>query len=386
MNVQPSDLKFWVAFARVPQVGHVRMRLIEAWFDTLGDAWTATVSDLRAAGIDQKAAESLAAKRSLIDPDDEMEALERKGVTALAWHDPAYPPLLAEIYNPPPVIFVRGSLTPQDAHSVTVVGSRRATTYGREVAGILSQDLARNGVTVVSGLARGIDAIAHRASLSAGGRTIAVTASGLDLVYPAEHHKLSEEIAERGALISEYPLGTRPVAQNFPRRNRILSGLSLGTLVVEATKQSGTIWTVRHALEQDREVFAVPGSIFSPASVGTNHLIQEGAKLVTSVEEILQELNFTVLGQQLLRLPEEEKAQQPLPGLSFEVTSDAESELLKLLSEEPIHVDDIARSSGLPMSSVNTALTLLELRGIVREVGSRSFIVIREPASTYGSS
>jgi DNA processing protein len=189
-----------------------------------------------------------------------MEALERKGVTALKWHDPTYPPLLAGIYNPPPVIFALGSIAPQDAHSVTVVGSRRATTYGREVAGILSQDLARNGVTVVSGLARGIDAIAHRASLDAGARTMAVTASGLDLVHPSEHRKLSEEIVERGALISEYPLGTRPVAQNFPRRNRILSGLSLGTLVVEATKQSGTIWTVRHALEQDQRSSPFPAS------------------------------------------------------------------------------------------------------------------------------
>ncbi len=384
MSVQNSDLKYWVAFTRVPQIGHVRMRLLEGYFESLGAAWSASASDFRAAGFERKVAETITTRRANVDPDGEMEALERHGVRALTWHSQEYPPLLKEIYNPPPVLFVKGTVAPEDAHSVTVVGSRRATAYGREAASVLVRDLARNGVTIVSGLAKGIDEVAHQAALDAGGRTIAVNASGLDVVYPSEHRGLAERIAQSGASVSEYPLGTRPVAQNFPRRNRILSGLTLGTLVVEAARHSGTLWTVRHALEQDREVFAVPGSIFSPASVGANRLVQEGAKLVTSVEEVLQELNFTVLGQQVLRLPEAGTPQAPPPEFqSPEGENEAETRLLKLLSYEPVHADDAARRSGLPIASVNTALTLLELRGIVKEVGSRSFALVREPASTY---
>jgi DNA processing protein len=260
---------------------------------------------------------------------------------------------------------------PQDERSVTVVGTRKVTAYGREATATLSRELARNGVTVVSGLARGVDSVAHRGALEAGGRTIAVLGSGVDIIYPPEHRSLAEQILEQGALVSEHPLGVRPLAQYFPRRNRILSGMTPGTLVVEAGDHSGAHWTVQHALEQGREVFAVPGSIFSPASRGTNRLIQEGAKLVLTAQDILEELNLSVLGQQLPFFP------PPQPE------GDLEAQVLAQLSREPLHVDDLARQCGVPMADVNSALTLLELRGLIKEVGSRTFVRVREASATY---
>ena len=261
-----DDLKYWVAFSRLPNLGPVKFRHLEERFGSLEDAWSAGQGDLKAAGLDDRSARSVVTQRSSVDPDAEMDRLERSGSYVLNWHHPEYPPRLKEISDPPPLLFLRGKILPADERSVAVVGTRRATAYGREAAASLTRDLARNGVTIVSGLARGIDAIAHRAALEAGGRTIAVFGSGLDVVYPAEHAKLAREIEESGALSSEHPLGTKPTARHFPLRNRLISGMSLGTLVVEAPKDSGAMWTVRHALEQDREVFCVPGSIFSPVS------------------------------------------------------------------------------------------------------------------------
>ena len=294
-----TDIKYWVALSRIPNMGTVRFRLLDGYFGSLDQAWIAGLSELEAAGIDTKTARAVVSQRGSISPDGEMEKLELAGVRALNWHHPMYPHRLKEIHDPPPVLYVRGEILPEDERSVAVVGTRKTTAYGREVAGTLAGDLAASGVTIVSGLARGIDAIAHRAALKSGSRTIAVFGNGLDVIYPSEHAGLAREIEKAGALVSEHPLGTRPDARNFPRRNRIISGMSLGTLVVEAGETSGAMITVRWALEQNREVFCVPGSIFSPTSRGTNTLIQQGAKLVMNYNDVLEELNLTSVPHQI---------------------------------------------------------------------------------------
>ena len=368
-----SDLKYWLAFNRIPGIGPARFALMGRYFATLEEAWRAGPSALKEAGLDRGSIRSIEAKRPSIDPDAEMEGVERLGIRAINWNDASYPPRLKEIYDPPPVLYIRGSLVDEDQRSVAVVGTRKATAYGREVAYRMASDLARNKVTVVSGLARGVDGLAHRAALEAGGRTIAVLGSGVDVIYPAEHANLAQQIVRSGALVSEYPLGTRPQAQNFPRRNRIMSGMTLGTLVVEAGDASGALWTVRHALEQDREVFAVPGSVFSPASRGANRLIQEGAKLVVDYEDILEELNLSVVGQQI-----EMKALFP--------QDDTESLLLRYITYEPIQIDAIIRNCGMPISAVSSALALMEVKGLVKQVGGMNYVRMKETVAPYETS
>ena len=263
-----EDLKYWLAFSCVPLLGTVRFRRLEAYFEDMRNAWEASPGELKAAGIEDGPAREMLAARDTISPDAEQEKLQRASVRAITWSHSEYPWRLKEIPDPPPVLYVKGTLQPEDEMAVAVVGTRSPTAYGREAAGVLAADLARNGITIVSGLARGIDGIAHRAALDSGGRTIAVVANGLDIAYPSEHAGLSRRAEEHGAVVSEYPLGVRPNPRSFPRRNRLISGLSLGTLVIEASETSGAIWTVQHALEQDRGVFCVPGSIF-PRQAGS---------------------------------------------------------------------------------------------------------------------
>ncbi|MCH7510865.1 MAG: DNA-protecting protein DprA, partial [Chloroflexi bacterium] len=290
---------------------------------------------------------------------------------ALAWPDGSYPRRLKEIYDRPPLLYVRGQLTSADEWAVALVGTRRATVYGRQAAEELAGGLARNGVTVVSGLARGIDSIGHKTTLAAGGRTIAVLACGLDMVYPPEHLRLAQEIMEQGALLSDYSLGTQPRSEFFPRRNRIMVGLSLGVLVVEGDLKSGALITARQALDENREVFAVPGSIYSPTYRGANWLIQAGqAKLVTRVEDILEELNLTMAAHQM-------EAKELLPA------DETEAALLRLLSLEPIHIDEVRRESAMPIATVSGALAMLELKGMVRHVGNMNYVKAREARATY---
>jgi len=308
--------------------------------------------------------------RPRISLDAEMDGLKQYKVKVLTCDSSAYPQRLKEIYDYPPVLYVRGNLLPEDECCLAVVGTRRATVYGRQVTEEIVSDLARNKVTIVSGLAKGIDSVAHRAAIEAGGRTVAVFACGLDIVYPAENAKLAREVMEHGALISEYPLGTRPKADNFPRRNRIMSGLSLGVLVVEAGEKSGALITANQALEQNREVFAVPGSILSPASRGANHLIQEGAKLVRNHVDVLEELNLAMMAQQL-------EMKELLPA------DETESLLLKQLSHEPTHIDELCRNSGLAAALVSSTITMMELKGMVKHVGGMNYALLREMREEY---
>lgn len=363
--VDPDEVKYWVAFHRIPGLGRVRYSALVSRFGRLADAWAAGPSDLRAAGLEDRIVRAITAARPAIDPDVEMDRLHRAGVRALCWTDAAYPPRLRETEDPPPVLYVRGELRETDEWAISVVGTRRPTPYGRQVAEEVSAQLARNRICVVSGLARGVDAIAHRAALQAGGRTIAVLACGLDIVYPPEHLRLAREIAENGALVSDYPLGTQPRGDYFPRRNRILSGMSLGVLVVEGDLKSGALITARFAVEQNREVFAIPGSIFSPQSRGTNAIIQRGeAKLVQSVEDILEELNLTMVPKQL-------EMTEIVPA------TDTEADVLRHITKDPVHIDEVCRQSGLPVATVSSLLAMLELKGLIRQMGPMAYVRTR---------
>jgi DNA processing protein len=365
-----EDIQYWVGFNSIPGIGRVRLAQLESYFGSLERAWKASPGEMKRAGLDSVARRAIAQWRDKISPDAEMEKLGRGGIGVLTCKDPDYPRRLKEIYDYPPVLYIRGSLLPEDEWCLAVVGTRRATVYGRQVTEELVADLARSKITIVSGLARGIDTIAHRSALEAGGRSLAVFACGLDIVYPAENERLARNIMEHGALLSEYPPGTRPRAENFPRRNRILSGLSLGVLITEADETSGAMITARMALEQNREVFAIPGSILSPASRGTNGLIQEGAKLVRQYTDILEELNLTTVARQM-------EMREILPE------SETESVLLQQLSAEPTHIDEVCRRSGLPAATVSGTLAMMELKGLVRQVGTMNYVLAREMRQEY---
>jgi DNA processing protein len=370
MTGQTNETQYWVAFNRIAGIGRVRYSHLEKHFGSLENAWTATAAELRAAGLDEKTVAAIVAQRPTISPETEMERLGKYGVQAITWNDPSYPPRLREIYDLPPVLYLRGKLTEADEWALAVVGTRRPTPYGRQVAEHLAADVSAQRVTIVSGLARGVDSIAHRAALDSGGRTVAVMACGLDIVYPPEHLKLAQEIRERGALVSDYPLGIQPRGEYFPRRNRIMSGLSLGVLVVEGDVKSGALITANLALEQNREVFAVPGSVFSTQSRGTHRLIQEGAKLVQGVEDILEELNLTMVPQQL-------EMKELVPA------DDTEQLLLRHITTEPIHIDEVRRRSGLAIPAVSSALAMLELKGLVQQMGPMSYVRTREAGAIY---
>lgn len=357
-----SDIRYWVGFNLVPRIGPVRVRALLAHFGDLERAWQADAASLRAAGLPQDALERLLYLRARLDLDAEMAKLEKHGVRVLTWESADYPQLLRNIDQPPPVLYTRGELASQDAWAVAIVGTRQPTPYGKEVARRLAGGLAENRITVVSGLALGIDGIAHRAALDAGGRTLAVLGCGLDTIYPSSHYDLAMRIVQAGALLSDYPLGVKPEPNNFPPRNRIISGLALGTLVVEAGPDSGALITLRFALEQGRDTFAVPGSVLSRASEGTNALIQRGeAKLVARVQDVLEELNLTMVAQQ-------SEMREIMPE------TPSERSLLELLGAEPVHIDELVRNSGLPTAEVSSTLCMMEIKGIVRRVDNASYV------------
>lgn len=366
-----EHLKYWLAFNRIRGIGRVRFKLLEDYFESMEAAWRASESELRAAGLDRRTIRSVVNGRREVKPDAEAERLLKSGVHAITWDDEEYPARLREIYDLPPLIYVKGSLIADDERSIAVVGTRNPSHYGRQVTEHLVYDIASAGVTIVSGLARGVDGVAHRTALDAGQRTVAVLGSGLDIIYPREHTDLSERIAENGALVSEHALGTRPDARNFPRRNRIMSGMTLGTLVIEAGTRSGALITARQALEENREVFAVPGSIYSPSSEGANRLIRESAaKLVMTCEDVLEELNLTVVARQI-----------EMAALFSD--DENEAELLRLITFDPIHVDEVCRSSGKSAPDVSGTLAMMELKGLVKQVGGMNYVRMRESSSEY---
>jgi DNA processing protein len=365
-----NDLRYWVGFNIVRGIGPTRLRALLDHFGGVERAWRASPDELASAGLDRRSLENLLAARAKLDLKQELGRITDAGARVLTWDSPGYPRLLREIPAPPYLLYVKGTITEEDAWAVAVVGTRRVSSYGREVTRRLVAPLARSGITVVSGMARGIDAEAHWTALRSGGRTIAVLGSGIDQVYPPEHRQLAQEIIAHGALVSDYPLGTKPEGRNFPPRNRIISGLSLGTLVTEAGMRSGALITADFAAEQGRDVFAVPGSILTRGCVGTNRLIRDGAGVVLSAEDILEELNLTMVAEQA-------EAREVLPA------DETEAALLGHLSGEPTHVDELQQRMGLPIAQITSTLALMELKGMVRQVGGMKYVVAREPGVTY---
>lgn len=366
-GLTPEETGYWIGFNRVLGIGPVNFRLLLEYFQgDLAAAWRADSRELARAGLGQKTLDGFLAQRVKIEPARELVLLEKQHVHVLTWRDPMYPPLLREIDASPPVLYLRGELTEADQFALAVVGTRNTSSYGQQVTERLVTELARGQVTVVSGLALGIDTIAHTSALEAHGRTIAVLACGLDIVYPARNRLLAQRICEsgQGALVSEYPLGVRPESGNFPARNRIISGLSQGVLITEAPEKSGALITTSFALKQGREVFAVPGSIFSPRSSGANRLIQDGARPVLEVKDILDALN-------LFMLPQQMEFQQALPENA------EERSLLALLGHEPVHIDELILASDLPAPTVTATLTMLELKGLVKTIGRTQFVLAR---------
>jgi len=365
-----DDKKFWVGFNLIKGIGAVRMQSLIAYFGDLESAWKAFPAELAQAGLGLKVIERVVQARESVDLEKVWAKIEKQGIKILTWQDETYPQRLKEIDQPPPVLYIRGEYLPDDLFAVAIVGTRRVTSYGRQITEELSSFLAANSMTVISGLARGVDAIAHQTSLKAGGRTIAVLGSGVDKIYPPEHRALAEQMMERGCIISDYAPGTPPEASNFPPRNRIISGLSLAVVVVEAGETSGALITAEFAAEQGREVFAVPGSILAPQSKGTNKLIQNGALPLLSVNDLMQALDIT-------RVDEQKAARKIMPADAIE------AKLLTVLTHEPLHVDEIRNQSELPIEKVSAALVLMELKGMVRQVGGMNYVAVREDESEY---
>ena len=354
--------RHWLALKRVEGIGNVLYRrLLEAFKMPKAVFAADEAALLRIEGISQGTVEAILGFDGLASVDEEFEKIEKAGATLVSLEDPEYPPLLAAIYDPPPFLYLKGSLV-GDRYPIAVVGSRKTTPYGKRVTERICGELAGYGMTIVSGFARGIDGFAHEAALAAGGRTIAVVGCGVGRVYPPEHQALYDQIVEEGAVISEFPMDAPPDAHHFPQRNRIISGLSLGCVVVEAALQSGSLITARYALEQGREVFAVPGSIFSGAAAGTHQLIASGAKLIEGVDDILEEL-----------LPALKRKSQPAPVALTPLEGEEEA-LYGLLSLEPKHIDQLIAESARTPASVSGLLLAMELKGVVRQLAGKFYV------------
>ncbi|HSD82890.1 MAG TPA: DNA-processing protein DprA [Anaerolineae bacterium] len=365
-----EDKRYWIGFTLIKGIGAVRLQALIHHFGDLEAAWKAAPADLAGAGLGPKLIERVLRARQGVDLEKFWDQISAQGIQVLTWNDERYPDRLKEIDQPPPVLFIRGEYMPEDLFAVAIVGTRRITPYGRQLTDEIAAFLGSNGITVVGGLARGVDAMAHQSALRAGGRTLAVLGSGVDRIYPPEHRGLADQIMERGAIISDYAPGTPPDASNFPPRNRIISGLSLAVVVVEAGETSGALITAEFAAEQGREVFAIPGSILAPQSKGTNKLIQRGAQPLLSAQDLMQALDLTRMGEQ-------KTARKILP-------SDAvEAQLLKSLSDQPLHVDEIRNQTGLPIEKVSATLALMELKGMVRQVGGMNYVAVRELQEGY---
>ncbi len=360
-----DENKYWIGFNMVRGIGAVRFQQIRAYFGDLSVAWDAPGSAFKAAGLPDKVVANFVKLRSEMDLDRVYESILSQNIRVLTLQDADYPRLLSEIDQSPPVLYVRGALAPEDEFAVAMVGTRRVSPYGQQITRDTSLFLAGSGLTIVSGLARGVDGLAHQHALKAGGRTIAVLGSGVDVIYPPEHRQLAEAILENGAIVSDYPMGTQPEGINFPPRNRIISGLSLATIVVEAGERSGALITAEFALDQGRDVFAVPGNVLSPASRGTNRLIQNGAYALVSPQDVLDVLDLS-------QVEAIKSARQVLPA------DETEAKILRMIGFEPVHVDEICNQCHLPVEKVSAALTMMELKGMIQHVGGMRYAAARE--------
>lgn len=367
-----EEVKYFNAFNQVPEIGARTFKKILAGFNNdIEKAWqaiagTRRASCLRKTGIQQAAAEKIIEQCQKIDPEREMEKVKKEGLRIMTINDAEYPKRLKEIFDPPAILYYKGELKPEDEFSVAVVGTRRLSFYGKQITPGLAADLSRAGLTIVSGLAKGIDTLAHKAALEAGGRTIAIVGSGLDgkSIYPWQNRKLVQEIAQNGAVLSEYALGTPALPQHFPARNRIVAGMCLAVLVIEAPEKSGALLTARHALEQNRDVLAVPGSIYEANCLGCNNLIKMGAKLVSSAQDVLDALELGAVVQK-------RQAQKILADTKEEAL------VLEYLGHKPLHIDKLIKLTELDIAALSSCLTLMEMKGKVKDLGGMNYVIGR---------
>jgi DNA processing protein len=372
------DIEKWLKLIRAEEVGPVTFGKLLKRFGSVDAALGASVSGLmKVEGIGSRTAERIAASRDKFDTCAELELAGKLGVWIVHMEDPRYPPALKQIYDPPPVLYVKGTLDRADNLAIGIVGCRRCSLYGQEQSSRLAHLLAASGFTIISGMARGIDTAAHTGALAAEGRTLAVQGCGLSRVFPPENAKLFELISASGACISELPLRAEPLAENFPPRNRIIAGLSLGTIVVEAALRSGALITAQAALESNREVMAVPGKIDSPLSQGPHQLIKQGAKLIESVEDVMEAIGY--IGEQLkdhaaLTAKEAtEKVETPLfETIKFNLKGH-EQTVYDALGKEPLHIDQLIADTNLPAGAVNASVMSLRLKGLIKQLPGNLF-------------
>ncbi|MBM4277834.1 MAG: DNA-protecting protein DprA [Deltaproteobacteria bacterium] len=360
-----DDLFYYVALSFVPGVGSVFIKRLLDRFQTPAAVFQASMKELlEVEGLGAKVASEIRKGPSEQAVNKELALVAKSGVRLITLQDKDYPPRLRDIYDPPALLYLRGGLKEEDELAVSIVGSRKTTPYGRWITEKISKDLVNHGITIVSGMARGVDSMAHLGAISGGGRTIAVLGCGVDVVYPPENRNLMAKIIEQGAVISEFPMGSPPEGGHFPKRNRIISGLSIGVIVVQASADSGSLITANYALEQGRDVFAIPGNVGADGSRGTNRLIKDGAKLVESSEDILEE----ILPQWRREKEKVEEVKPRGPELSEE-----ERVLYEMLSEDPIHIDTMIRESRFEPGKVSSVLLNLELKGLISQWPGKCF-------------
>lgn len=362
-NEHSSDLKYWLAYSRIQKIGPINFKKLANYFNDLKTAWQANANKLISAGLNKDLVEEIIIRRSQINPDQELNLVNQEGLKTITIKDDNYPRALKEIYNPPPLLYLRGSIDALNNICLAVVGTRKFSAYGRQATEEIVYQLAERGLTIISGLALGIDALAHLACLNANGKTVAILGSGADQpsVYPSSNRYLIDKIiSSQGAVISEYPVGTAPTKYTFPMRNRIISGLAKGVLVIEAPESSGALITAKYALDQNRDVFAIPGSIYSHNSKGVNNLIKQGAKLITGADDILQEFNIQVILQETKNEPA--------------ISQEEEKIVFNLLSKEPLHIDKIKQLSKLNINVLSSALTMLEIKGLIKDIGGKHYL------------
>ena len=367
------QIALWLKLIRADGIGPTLFKRLLDFFGGVERIFTASVTELtKVEGIGNKTAESIVRTRDAFDEDSELALADKLGVWVIHLQDDRYPPALKAIYDPPPVLYIKGTLTRSDNLAMAIVGSRRCSHYGTEQANRFSHLLASAGFTIVSGLARGIDSAAHRGALATKGRTIAVQGCGLSNIFPPENKKLFEQITENGAVISELPLTYEPLAENFPGRNRIIAGLSMGVLVVEATYRSGALISAQAAMENNREVMAVPGRIDSPCSLGCHKLLKQGARLIDSIDEIMDALGYVGDGLKTHATAAAAEAEQNAQGTLFDTSrlnlTEAEEAILGHLNSEPVHVEELIESTQLSAAKVHSAVISLQLKGLVKQL------------------
>lgn len=373
--MQSDQYLAWLALALTPGLGARSAGKLLREMGSPEAVFNASLTTLEAHRLPAAVAQAIHTRQSLSVAAKELAQVQAAGCRLLTWDEPQYPPRLREIYDPPPLLYVRGNIELLSRHTISIVGSRRPTPYGNQMALRLAKDLANCGLVISSGLARGIDSSAHRGALGSDtGATVGVLGCGIDVVYPKENKKIFEEMAQRGVIITEFPMGTFPAPQNFPIRNRILAGMGLGVLVVEGAQYSGSLITARLAMEFGREVYGVPGNATQPSSYGPNQLIKQGAKLVTSWEDVIEELPTPVRSE---LLPIESANSEERAALVQQSLAPAERTLYDLLTEdESRHIDDLVELSGLTSSEVLAALFDLELKSVVRQLPGKQFLKV----------